>query len=195
MRRFLVLFLFVALAMTVIVALPAAAEKPQCDPDVDVPAYTEDHPICNKDEPPPEPPLTQPCDTIKTLEASGQSTFFCEWTPENLGATSGTVTVEAISGEVSGVVVWVLDSFPGSICVLNQWSNAKTNETVLVSEFPLVYEDETYWEDGTNWCAPFDLARVEPLPDLNGDPLSVKVNFRVKKDTVVEISLTPGQAE
>ncbi|RLE13346.1 MAG: hypothetical protein DRJ28_07525, partial [Actinobacteria bacterium] len=63
---------------------------------------------------------------------------------------------------------------------------------VFIAEFPLIHGDHTYWDNGTNWCEPFDLI-LGQRSDLNGEPLHVRVGVRAKKGTVVEVSLSPGQ--
>jgi len=55
MKRFLILFVLLFLAMTLIIALPAGAAKPQCDDTL--PGYTPEHLSCNKDDPGDETPL------------------------------------------------------------------------------------------------------------------------------------------
>ena len=190
MRRLPILLAFGLVFALLIVAAATAAPPDFCDEE----KFGLNHANCEEPptEPPPEPPATQQCDTITTREGSVQ--LNCEWTPENEGATFGTVKVEAVSGEISKVAVWVLDDFPGDICVFDEWNNAKTMDKVFEVQFPFVNDGgETYWGNGTHWCAQFDDARVEALADLNGDPLHVRVNLRVRKGTVVNVTLTPAQ--
>lgn len=138
-----------------------------------------------------EPAVAQPCETITTLSSS-QLQFGCDWTPESTAATTGIVQVTEISGEVSHVVMFVRDSDPGDICVLEQLN--KPTGTVFQASFPLIHEGQTYWEHGgTNWCSPFDPIAGD-RHDSNGEPLHVSVSVRVRKGTVVEVSLVPGQA-
>ncbi len=199
MRRLPILLAFGLVFALLVVAAPTAASQNFCDVD----KFGLNHPNC--EEPPTtEPPTIDPCKTTTRLEGSVR--FDCEWTPKDTG-TDGTVTVEVIRGEISKVAVWVLDDFPGDICVLNQWNNAKTKDNVFKVDVPLVNaEIETYWENtrdlhhgvfhaenGAHWCAQFDDNRVEPLADLNGNPLHVAMNLRVRKGTVVEVTLTPAQ--
>jgi hypothetical protein len=162
----------------VMAAVPAGAAKPDCKPH---------QPNCSTTT---EPPLVQSCATLTTLSGTGSLGFECDWTPRNNGATTGTVTVTVISGEVSRVVLFVRDSSPGDICVLEQWW--KATGTVFEASFPLADGPETYWnQGGTNWCEPFDPVAGQRT-DLNGDPLHVRVNVRAKKGTVVEVTLSPG---
>lgn len=180
------LLIVAALALPVLAATAATA-GPDCD-------RFADHPLC-----PPstttttttEPAVAQPCETVTTLRGTGNLGFDCDWTPEESSAATGTVTVTVTSGEVSRVVVFVRDSAPGDICVLKEWD--KATGTAFEASFPLVDERGTYWDNGTNWCEPFDPI-VGQRSDLNGDPLHVRVGVRAKKGTVVEVSLFPGQA-
>jgi hypothetical protein len=112
-----------------------------------------------------EPAVAQPCKTITTLSGSSQLQVQCDWTPERTAATTGIVQVTEISGEVSHVVMFVRDSDPGDICVLEQMN--RPTGTVFIA--------------GDRY-------------DSNGEPLLVLVSVRVKKGTVVEVSLVPGQA-
>jgi hypothetical protein len=139
------------------------------------------------------PDAVQPCDTVTTLSGSGHLGLECDWTLAQSIATTGTVTVTVIEGEIFRVVAWVRDSSPGDICVLEQWD--REAGTVFTASFPLIYGDgTTFWEHGgTHWCEPFDPVAGQRT-DLNGEPLHVSVGFRASRDTVVEVSLSPGQA-
>lgn len=169
-----------ALFALVMAAVPAGAAKPDCKPH---------QPNCSTTPTTTEPPLAQSCATLTTLSGTGSLGFECDWTPKNDGPTTGTVTVTVISGEVSRVVVFVRDSAPGDICVLEQWD--KATGTVFEASFPLKDGRGTYWDQGgTNWCEPFDPVAGQRT-DLNGDPLHLRVNVRAKKGTVIEVSLSP----
>ncbi len=157
-------------AIAMVMALPAAAKKGS------IPGPPDDEP-------------TQPCETVTTLSGRGSLGFGCDWTPLESGAT-GTVTVTEISGDVSRVVVFVRDSAPGDICVLEQWD--KATGTVFSAQFDLVVGDQNYWEGATHWCEQFDPI-AGPREDLNGKPLHVQVGVRGKRGTVVAVSLSPGQ--
>ncbi len=177
------LLIVAALALPVLAATAATAGPDFCD-------RKPNHPSCSTTPPPDEPAVAQPCETVTTLRGTGNLGFDCDWTPKEDGVTTGTVTVTVTSGEVSRVVVFVRDSAPGDICVLKQWD--KATGTVFEASFPLVDERGTYWDNGTNWCEPFDPI-VGQRSDLNGEPLHVRVNVRAKKGTDVEVSLSPGQ--
>ena len=181
------LLIVAALALPVLAATGATAGPDFCD-------RKPNHPSCSTTTTTTEPAVAQPCETVTTLLGTGNLGFDCDWTPEESIATTGTVTVTVPSGEVSRVVVFVRDSAPGDICVLKEWD--KATGTVFEASFPLVDEvggRGTYWDNGTNWCEPFDPI-VGQRSDLNGDPLHVRVGVRAKKGTVVEVSLSPGQA-
>jgi len=185
MKRYLkMLMTLVALAaLLVMTAAPTVAKKPDNPgkPDTTTTTTTTTEPV-----------VAQPCKTVTTLRGTGDLWLDCEWTPQDNGAMTGTVTVTVANGEVSRVVVFVLDSAPGDICILEQWQRGATGN-VFIAEFPLIYEDETtYWDNGTNWCEPFDPI-LGQRSDLNGEPLHVRVGVRAKKGTVVEVSLYPEQ--
>ena len=55
MKRFWIILL--AIAMALVIALPAGAGKPDCDPDSLT--YTQFHPACGKDDPEPPPPVEE----------------------------------------------------------------------------------------------------------------------------------------
>jgi hypothetical protein len=123
------------------------------------------------------------------LSGTGQQGFECHWTPEVSSDEMGTVTVETVSGEITRLVIFVRDSSPGDICVLEQ----DTLGPLVESSFPLIYEGENYWESPIHWCERFDPVAGQ-REDLNGEPLHLRVNFRGKRGTEVLISLSPGQA-
>jgi hypothetical protein len=180
--------MIVALALfaLVVATVPAALAAP-----ADICDRNQNHPSCSDTEPPTEPPTVQHCETVKTLHGPGNLEFECDWTPQDNGATTGIVTVNVTKGKVSSVAVFVRDSAPGDICIGEQWDNV--TETEFIAEFPLETTDGTYWDDRINWCAQFDTVAGQ-RSDLNGEPLHVFVSVRAKKDTVVQVSLSPGQA-
>ena len=192
MRRFAIGSAMV-LALVLMLAAIAVAGPPTglwCD-DENGPGTRPDHPSCATTTTPipttPEPPVLQPCASVTTL-VDGVTNLFCDWTPMP-GSEIGTVTVTVDSGEIGGLAIWVLDSLPGNICVLEQ-INKPTNEES--ASFNLAEGETTYWNTGgSDWCAQYDV--YGPKNDLNGEPLYVRVQFRAKKNTVVEISLTPDQ--
>lgn len=170
MKRLWITLAVVALAA--IVALPAAAMKPPTPPVT--PTTT-------------EPPAVPSCESGPLPVAAGINNFECEWTPQEIDSTVGTVTVEVDSGAISGLVIFVVDSYPGNICVLEQINKPTNHESV---EFPLREADgTTYWNTGgTDWCAQYD---GSPQEDLNGPALHIRVVFRAKKGTVVNASFLP----
>lgn len=175
MKRMFTLCL--ALATAVALAVPASAAKG------------------GKPGPPDESPTIQPCPTVNTLPASGQVGFECEWTPVNDGSTRGTVTVATTNadegGEMTRLVIFVRDSSPGDICVLEQLDKPIPLE--VVASFDLTRNGDTYWDRPTDWCE--GLEGVPDRDDLNGEPLHLRVNVRGKRGTTVQISLSPGQAD
>ena len=184
--------LAIVLALVLMLAAIAVAGPPTdvwCD-DENGPGTRPNHPSCatttTPSPPTTEPPVLQPCASDTTV--IGGVNFECDWTPAE-GSEVGTVTVTVASGEIGGLVIWVLDSLPGNICVLEQINKPTDHES---ASFSLVEGDETYWNTGgTGWCAQYD--EFGTKDDWNGQPLHVRVKFRAKKDTVVEISLTPEQ--
>ncbi len=193
-RPLLITALVSALFLLALVAVALAAPPDFCGEDGTNP----DHPSCTSTPTTTtttiEPAVEQPCETITTLGGTGQWSFGCDWTPANTEASIGTIQIRAINGDVSRVVVFVRDSDPGDICLLEQWD--KPTSDLIEASFPLVYKNgETYWtQGGTHWCTPFDPA-VGERTDLNGSLLHVDVSVRGKKGTVVEVTLTPGQTE
>jgi hypothetical protein len=170
-KRLLVLAIAMALALAF--ATTATAKKPP--------------------KPPPEPPTVEACETdpagmITLTPGSGFTSFECLWTPQNDGSTTGTVTVEATEGSISGLVVFVRDASPGNICVLQQeWDGPP-----FTASFPLADGDTDYWDfGGTHWC--WHVEGFGMRDDPNGAPLHMLVNFRAKKNTTVEITLSPTQ--
>jgi hypothetical protein len=148
-----------------------------------------------------EPPVTTtetpgipPCATVTNLQGAGAG-MTCLWTPDRgLGEipSTGLVTVETTSGELSSLVIWVRDDEPGDICVLEQLRKPGTG--TFVASFPLATGSESYWGEPTHWCSRFD-----PAPgirdDLNGEPLHVEVSFDTRANRVasVVVTLEPGQ--
>ena len=138
-----------------------------------------------KPKPPPEPEPTLACDTVAFLAAgSGGLTLECDWTPENTGATLGTLTVEAIDGSFSYLAIVVRDSAPGDYCYLANWD--KPSETSYTASFDLVRDGSSYWASTGNWCGERE--------DLNGAPLTITVSTRVKRGTQVVVNLDPAQS-
>jgi hypothetical protein len=185
------IFVAVVTAELLMLTAIASAAPPDCD-------ERPDHPRCSTTTTTTtEPPIAQPCETVTSLTVTnGQHGFECEWTPEFSSNETGTVTVETVSGEITRLVIFVRDSSPGDICVLNQLD--KPIASVVEATFPLV-DDEgvSYWDSPTHWCERFDPVAGQRT-DLNGDPLHLRINFRAKRgtdaSTEVLISLSPGQA-
>ena len=184
--------LAIVLALVLMLAAIATAAPPAgiCDKNPDHPSCPTTTTTTTTTTVPTEPPDLQPCASVTTIEGVvGLIDFACDWTPMEDSSTIGTVSVEVVSGQIGGLAIFVLDSLPGNICVLEQIDKPTEHES---ASFPLVDDRGTYWDTGgTNWCAPYD--EFGPKEDLNGPPLHVRVNYRAKKDTVVEISLTPEQ--
>jgi hypothetical protein len=161
-----------------------------------------DHPNCSTTTTTTtEPPTLQPCDEAilgVPQPVRGFVGFDCDWTPENDGAETGVVNVATLKGEVTRLVIFVRDSSPGDICVLEQLD--KPIGSPVVSSFPMVFDsdpsvagfEENYWDSKTNWCERFDPIAGQ-REDLNGEPLHLTVNVRGKPGTEVLISLSPGQ--
>lgn len=189
MRRIWITLL--AVAMAVIVTIPATAAPPAndwCGDDGTKP----DHPSCSDTPTPttPEPPL-QSCEVLPSLSGPGYSEFECAWTPEDDESLQGEVTLTVTGGQAAYLAVFVRDSSPGNICALETWD--KPTGTEFTATFPLVDERGTYWSTGgTDWCAPYD--EFGPKEDLNGEPLNLRVILRGKKTTTVEVALKPVQA-
>ena len=218
-KRLLVLAIAVAMAMALTMTATTAA--PNCP--------TPDHWSC---EDPgtttttttaPEP-TEEPCapvdewtndegrtfGVITRAPGPGFFSFECLWTPENDGSTTGTVTVEATEGSISGPAIMVRDDSPGDICVLKQeWDGPPFSASfdLAYGDLPdddvwdpddlyadyAPYENQTYWSfGGTHWCYPQD-GPLGMRDDQNGEPLHLLVNFRAKKDTTVEITISPWQ--
>lgn len=132
-----------------------------------------------------------------------------------------TVTVSDIEGGIKKApVVFVLDDFPGDICVLEQSWVAKPGQDYEVS-FDLVYGDvpvptpgdrdvldysawlgNSYWdfvwqegmEPGTHWCAPQDSVLDSLRLDTNGTSLHFRVVFEAGKGGQLDITLSPGNS-
>jgi len=148
-----------------------------------------------------------------TVEGSGQVTFECLWTPENLGVDHATVTVTDVSGAVKGLpTAFVRDDSPGDICLLeSEWldENGQTPTSLPYSAtFDLAYgtglppgyelwENTTYWTFtypdepvGTHWCAPQDPILDSLRYDYNGGALHFQVNFSARSGGTVVVELT-----
>jgi hypothetical protein len=136
------------------------------------------------DEPP--PPAEEPvCETVNLLPFERTWVQFdCAWTPDDDGSPIGTVGVEA-DGEVVYLVIAVRDSSPGDYCLDPVIWDGKGLGTHFEASFDLVRGIESYWLHPTNWCGDRE--------DLNGDPLTVTVNARVKRNTDLTVTLDPSQ--
>lgn len=189
------------LILAVVTATPIlAAATASGDPGKDCtdPKWA-DHPTCPTTTTTTQPPGVESCPipespggpSVISIGGSGSLTFECDWAPGyDKSIQSATVNVTTVSGEVSRLVIYVRDSNPGDICVLEEWDRPSSDR--FEASFPLVLGEETYWEYATNWCSRFDPV-AGTRDDLNGEPLHLSVNLRGKKNTLVEISLTPGQ--
>jgi hypothetical protein len=209
-KRLLVLAIAVAMLMGLTMTATTAADcpfpgHPKCPDPPDTTTTT------TAPEPPPSGEACAPDEGVITLvPGPGFTSFECLWTPENDGSTTGTVTVEATAGSISGPVVFVRDASPGDICLLQQeWDGPPFSASfdLAYGDLPdddlwdpddlypdfAPYENQTYWTfGGTHWCYPQD-APLGMRDDPNGEPLHMLVNFRAKKNTTVEITLTPTQ--
>lgn len=197
MRRLTIGF---ALVCTLLLVESVAGAVPPgfCDPA----AGHDDHPHCTATTQPPstttteptDPPAVEACLSENVIDAvKGTNAFNCEWTPTEPDyvddSTVGTVTVTVGNGEIGGLVIFVLDSMPGNVCVLEEINKPTEFES---ASFNLVEGTDTYWNtDSADWCAQYD--EFGPKEDLNGPPLHVRVFFRAKGETPVTISLTPEQ--
>ena len=206
MRRLPILLVF-ALMFVLLALSPASAGKPNCDDP-------ESHPSCKADDPPPA--TTPPCtDEILTgITGNGRVGVECLWTPAADVSVEGTVTVTP-NRAISSLVVFVRDSSPGDICMLEQPGKA---DAPFVASFDLAYGElaepdgwdpyniypnfsdwtgQNYWDfsyegDGAHWCYPQD--GVQGMrEDLNGKPLHVNVGWIAKKNTTVDVALFPAQ--
>jgi hypothetical protein len=223
MRRLTIGF---ALVCTLLLVASVAGAVPPgfCKPG----AGHDDHPHCTTTTPPPptstttttttEPPL-QACPTETwTIGGNAQTSFDCLWTPEfDASATVATVTVSNIEGGIKKApVVFVLDDFPGDICVLEQSWVAKPGQDYEVSvdlvydEVPdgyeawlghsywdFVYDDEAIPTDpivGAYWCAPQDFVLDSLRLDTNGTSLHLRVVFEARKGGQLDITLSPGNS-
>ncbi|MDF1596843.1 MAG: hypothetical protein P1T08_12265 [Acidimicrobiia bacterium] len=172
-------------------------------------------PAAGKGKPPQEPAAVRECaitaDGEISLSGTGTIRFECLWTPAESDTGVGTVTVKAVDpisrepveGPISRVIVFVLDDSPGDICVLEQDWEGHTGPSYTAS-FDLAYSEmtdpfswysnQTYWTwDAGHWCYPQD-GDFDMRDDSNGKPLHLRVDFRAKKGTTVEITLSPPQA-
>lgn len=173
MKRISMVVLVVGL--TLALAVPALAKRP------------------GKPEPPDDPPDVAPCEAATLVAGSGGLEFECDWSPDaTAGLAEGTISVEVVKGEISHLVLVVRDSSPGDICLLEgEWSELPlVAGDAVAASFPLVYEGEGYWDHPVHWCAQFDPVDGT-REDLNGEPLHLLVSMRVKRDTRVEVTLTP----
>jgi hypothetical protein len=147
-----------------------------------------------------------------TLDGKRGMGIDCLWTPVNNGSEVATVTVSNIEGGIKKApVVFVLDDFPGDICVLEQGWVGQPGQDYEVS-FDLVYGSplpgyeawagENYWgfiydeSDpivGAHWCAPQDPASDSVRLDTNGTPLHLRVVFNAGKGGSLDIGLSPPQ--
>ena len=192
MRRFTI-GLAVVFTLLLVASVASAVPPGFCD---DKP----DHQQCTTTtttEPPvttTETPGIPPCATVTNLEGAGAG-MTCLWTPDpgsGEAPSTGLVTVETTSGELSNLVIWVRDDEPGDICVLDQLRKPGTG--TFVASFPLMTASESYWDEPVHWCSRFD-----PSPgtrdDLNGEPLHVEVSFDTRANRVasVVVTLEPGQ--
>ena len=180
-----------ALTMCLAAAAMATAAPKDCK---DLPP---NHPNYCDTEPPvttTEPPSIPSCATVTNLTGAGAG-MTCLWTPDRgSGETpsTGLVTVETTSGELSGLVIWVRDSAPGDICVLEQLHKPGTG--TFVASFPLATGSESYWDEPVHWCSRFDPIFGE-RDDLNGEPLHLGVSFDTRANRVADVVVTlePGQ--
>lgn len=180
-RSSVILLLVVAL---IAVAWPAMGAKPDCAVDLN-------HPSCRpvSTTTTSQVPSIGTCEAQLVLGSSGVTRFDCDWSPTfATAATSGVINVSTVSGELTHLVVFVRDSSPGDICVLEQRKRPIAPE--FEASFPLRVGDESYWDTPTHWCSRFDPVDGTRA-DLNGDPLHLSVSIRAKRGTVVEVSLTP----
>jgi hypothetical protein len=186
MRRFTIGSAMVLALLLMLTAIATAA--PPVDDWCGERGTKQDHPSCSDTTTSTtQPPAVQPCKSGPLPVGIGNY-LQCEWTPQEGSSTVGTVTVEVVSGQIGGLAIFVLDSLPGNICVLEQINKPTGHES---ASFPLVAEDEkTYWSTGgIEWCAQYD--EYGTKEDRNGEPLLVRVKYRAKKGTVVNISFSP----
>ncbi len=215
MRRFIV-GLGVVFTILLVASVAGAVPPDFCD---DRP----DHPQCTTTTTA-EPtttttaaPQLAACTTDMTVTGEGSTSFECLWTPEfDASATVATVTVSNIVGGIKKApVVFVLDDFPGDICVLEQSWVGKPGQDYEVS-FDLVYDEvpdgyeawlgHSYWDFvyddeaiptdpivGAYWCAPQDFVLDSLRLDTNGTPLHLRVVFDAGKGGQLDITLSPEQ--
>jgi hypothetical protein len=207
MKRYLkMLMTLVALAaLLVMTAAPTVAKKPDNPGKPDTTTTT------------PAPQLAA-CTTDMTVTGEGSTSFDCLWTPKkvNEGDKVATVTVSNIEGGIKKApTVFVLDDFPGDICVLEVSWVGKPRQDYEVS-FDLFYDEvpdgyeawlgSSYWsfvydDDairtepivGAHWCAPQDFVLDRLRLDTNGTPLHLRVVFDAGKGGQLDITLDPGQ--
>lgn len=173
--------LIVAVALALPIAMASwAVAAPGGDPSKKPVPTTTSLP----DEPP--PPAEEPaCEAVNLLPFDGTTVQFdCAWTPEADGSPIGTIDVDAV-GEVAYLVIAVRDSSPGDYCLDPVIWDGKGLGSHFEASFDLVRGTDSYWLHPTNWCGDRE--------DLNGDPLTVTVNARVKRNTDLAITLDPPQ--
>jgi hypothetical protein len=202
MKRLWIMLL--AVAMAVVIALPAGASKP-----------------LKPGKPTAETPV---CQTTKDFEIpkSGRVSYECLWTPKDLQSAhpvEGKVTVTP-DDPISRLVVFVRDSSPGDICGDTPLSDPTESDSFVTSfdlsygnltepdewetdgDYPTfdLWEGKDYWDfrydngpKGEHWCYPQD-SRQGMREDLNGTPLHLWVAFKGQKGSSVNVSLSPEQA-
>ena len=163
----------VVLAMPISVASWAAAIPGGAPAKKPVPTVPEE----------PQPVEELVCETVNPVPFEKTTVRFdCAWTPEDDGSGVGTIGVHA-DGEVAYLVIAVRDSSPGDYCLEPVIWDGKGLGTHFEASFDLVRDTDSYWLHPMNWCGDRE--------DLNGDPLTVTVNARVKRDTDLEVTLHP----
>ena len=229
MRRLpLLLTLGFVFALFVVAAATAAPPADWCDPLSE--DYRPTHPSCSDTpEPEPEPPTLQACPSqpfpIEVLKP-GPISYECLWTPENRGTSppSGTVKVDSLDG-ISSLVVFVLDDFPGDICLLVQGAENQTEpDGFFLGSFDLTYGSMADIVEGAGWD-PQDYPEDERPPpfepyvgqtywtfagthwcypqdgvagmreDLNGPALHLSVRFRANPKVTSPVWVTLTPAQ
>ena len=188
--------LFAMFLLSAVLASAAAAAPESCNPNSPkcppTTTTTSEPPVTTTTTS--EPPGIPSCAAVTNLEGTGAS-MTCLWTPDPGSGeipSTGLVTVETTSGELSNLVIWVRDDEPGDICVLDQLHKPGTG--TFVASFPLATASESYWDEPVHWCSRFD-----PSPgtrdDPNGEPLHLEVSFDTRANRVasVIVTLEPGQ--
>lgn len=204
-NRFWIMLLI--MAVTIGMAIPAAAKPPLC-------SENPGHPACIPDDPTDPPPGLEQCETPTILAGNGNVRFECLWTPFNDGSTVATVTVEVLDeGIVGPPLVIARDDSPGDICVIEQDWEGQTGPDYVAS-FDLYYDTvpegyeawagHSYWDFrydevpdpvvGAYWCAPQDPVLDTVRLDTNGTPLHLIVGFRARGYGQLSITLSPPPA-